>query len=135
MDNKITKFSIFAKMKYGIVILIFFWLFRPLAPIVEYVANYDYIANELCENKDNKKLNCKGKCYLSKEIAKTQTEESTENKPRFSLDWGVYFFQETQNYPLSSENLAWNDTFSTGYPYDLYQLLYFSSVFHPPILV
>lgn len=122
-------------MKHCIVILTFFWLFRPLVPVIEYMANYDYITTELCENKDNTELDCDGKCYLSKEIAKTQTEDSTDNKPRFSLDWGFYFFEHTENYPIFSGKFIWKNTFSTGYPCDLYQYLHISSVFHPPILV
>lgn len=122
-------------MKYIMVILTFFWLFRPFVPIVEYVANYDYIVNKLCENKENKEMDCEGKCYLSKKIAKTQTEDSTENKPHFSFDWGTFFFQKTENFNLFSTKFTWKETFLTGFPYDLYQYLHISSVFHPPILV
>lgn len=42
----------------------------PALPILEYWLNYDYIANELCENKDNPLLGCNGKCYLEKQVDK-----------------------------------------------------------------
>jgi len=56
---------------------IFFYLLyllamvKPLVPIIEYYANYDYIVTELCENKDKPYLECNGKCYLEKQLKKT----------------------------------------------------------------
>ena len=53
---------------------IFFYLLyllamvRPIMPIIEYYGNYDYIATELCENKDKPYLECNGKCYLEKQL-------------------------------------------------------------------
>ncbi|WP_456377401.1 hypothetical protein [Lutibacter sp.] len=43
---------------------------RPLVPIIEYHANYDYIATVLCENRDKPYLECNGKCYLEKQLKK-----------------------------------------------------------------
>ena len=37
-------------------------------PIIDYYANYDYIATVLCENKDKPYLECDGKCYLKKQL-------------------------------------------------------------------
>lgn len=53
-------------------------LVKPLWPIAEYVMNYDYIVNVLCENKDKPQLKCDGKCYLSKQLAK-EAEQSKSN--------------------------------------------------------
>lgn len=53
-------------------------LAKPLYPIAEYIVNYDYIVNNLCENRDKPALNCDGKCYLSKLLAK-ESKESEEN--------------------------------------------------------
>ena len=39
-------------------------MLRPLLPVLIYYANYDYIATELCVNKDKPYLECNGKCYL-----------------------------------------------------------------------
>ncbi|AKA35452.1 hypothetical protein [Flagellimonas lutaonensis] len=58
-------------MKSWVVLLVTsIMLLKPLWPIAEYIANYDYIANTLCENKDRPQLQCNGKCYLSKQLAK-----------------------------------------------------------------
>ena len=53
-------------------------LVRPLWPIAEYIMNYDYIVKVLCENKDKPQLQCDGKCYLAKQLAK-ESGESEEN--------------------------------------------------------
>jgi hypothetical protein len=45
--------------------------------VAYYHLNQDYIAANLCENKDNVAMNCKGKCYLNK---KMNTQEKHENK-------------------------------------------------------
>lgn len=44
---------------------------RPVLPVIEYYANYDYIASVLCENRDKPYLECNGKCYLEKQLNKT----------------------------------------------------------------
>jgi len=65
-------------MKSVVLILVAFtMLFKPLWPVVDYVANYEYIINVLCENKDKPELKCNGKCYLGKQLAK-EVQESEE---------------------------------------------------------
>jgi hypothetical protein len=55
-------------------------LLKPGLPVVEYVLNYDYIANELCINKDNKNLHCNGKCHLKSKLADA-SESADKNLP------------------------------------------------------
>src|SRR5690625_3481286 len=57
-------------MKNFILILSVLMLVKPVWPIVEYITKYDYIISVLCENKDQPELECNGKCYLSKQLAK-----------------------------------------------------------------
>lgn len=45
-------------------------LAKPFWPVMDYMVNYDYIVNTLCENRDKPEMNCNGKCHLSKELAK-----------------------------------------------------------------
>lgn len=40
--------------------------------------NYDYIVNVLCENKDKPQMQCNGKCYLAKQLAK-ESKQNHEN--------------------------------------------------------
>ncbi|EDO25943.1 predicted protein, partial [Nematostella vectensis] len=48
--------------------------------IAWYEINKDYIAAELCENKDKPELQCAGKCYLKKQIDKVEESGDTEDK-------------------------------------------------------
>ena len=45
-------------------------LIQPALPVLEYLINYDYIVNELCENRDKPVLTCNGKCYLGDQVEK-----------------------------------------------------------------
>jgi hypothetical protein len=73
---------------------IFFYLLyllamvKPLAPIIEYYSNYDYIASVLCENKDKPYLECNGKCYLEKQLKKTNhtNHEHKSTIPSINFD-------------------------------------------------
>lgn len=62
-------------MKQIILILTFAILFKPVWPLVEYIVNYDYIVENLCENRSKPMLNCNGKCYLAKILAEESKEE------------------------------------------------------------
>lgn len=44
-------------------------------PVFNYITNYDYISQELCENKDKPELECNGKCYLYKQTRAVQEEQ------------------------------------------------------------
>ncbi|SRR5690606_7132336 len=59
---------------YVVLIVAITMLVKPLWPIVEYVTNYDYIAEVLCVNRERPELNCDGKCYLAQLLAKEQRE-------------------------------------------------------------
>ncbi|UJH68468.1 hypothetical protein [Allomuricauda sp. SCSIO 65647] len=63
---------------YVVLLVTAMMLIKPLWPIAEYIANYDYITNVLCENRDKPQLQCNGKCYLSKQLAK-EAEQNDQN--------------------------------------------------------
>ena len=73
---------------------IFFYLLyllamvRPLAPLIEYSVNYNYIATVLCENKDKPYLECNGKCYLEKQLKKVNHDNHEHNStiPQINFD-------------------------------------------------
>lgn len=80
MRNQI--FGIFFYLLYVLAMV------RPIMPIIEYHANYDYIANVLCENRDKPYLECNGKCYLEKQLKKI-TNDSHDHKstiPQINFD-------------------------------------------------
>lgn len=111
-------------------------LTKPLWPVLEYVVNYDYVVNVLCENKDKPKMKCNGKCHLSKELAK---EAGAEDKnpfngktakteiPQFIISENIieYIFSSTGSL-ISEENI--------GYRSNLNPSLITSKILHPPQL-
>ncbi len=48
-------------------------------PVINYLANYEYISQELCENKDNPEMHCNGKCYLYKQTRAIQEEQEEKD--------------------------------------------------------
>lgn len=69
-------------------------LFKPLWPLAEYIANYDYIVNNLCKNRDVPELKCNGKCYLAELLAKEngQPEENPFESPKVQYSWSEILF-------------------------------------------
>lgn len=79
-------------MKSFWIILSFVFLIHPILPVVEYVVNYDYIANVLCINKEKEASTCNGKCHLGKEIAKDYDNNTKKNKPvKAEFNFGLFF--------------------------------------------
>lgn len=56
-------------------------LLKPLWPLAEYLIYYDYIVENLCENKDEPMLNCDGKCYLAKMLAAESSQSHHTDNP------------------------------------------------------
>ncbi|MGB5242101.1 MAG: hypothetical protein WBN16_06805 [Lutimonas sp.] len=52
-------------------------IIQPAIPILDYLLNYNYIANQLCENREKPVLACNGKCYLEKQISKQNPEQNS----------------------------------------------------------
>lgn len=126
----------FCSVKNVILILTaVFLLTKPLWPVVDYVLNYDYIVNVLCENTDKPEMECDGKCYLSKELAKEATSDTnpfngTNSKgeiPQFIISESIKEYSFTAKTEISSdENL--------GFKPNLNSALFTSKILHPPRL-
>ena len=118
-------------MKFTLHILLAFYLvLKPLAPVLDYAVNYDYISKVLCINKDKPQIHCNGKCYVGKELAKneSQNDSKTKNSVQKVLDFYVpeavakiAVFRKLTFAPLHFNYLA-------GYSY-----LFLSHIFRPPV--
>ena len=53
----------------------------PYLPYIDYLINKEFIAKELCENKDKPALKCHGKCHLEKQIKKVAKKEKKGTTP------------------------------------------------------
>jgi len=92
-------------MKHLILFVAIIMLIKPLWPLAEYAVNYDYIVENLCENRATPSLHCDGKCYLAKQLAK-ESEGSDKNPfegKRFNLEI-QYISSFDQLFVLGSDN-------------------------------
>ena len=72
-------------MKTGIVssfllLVLTAYLIIPVLPVFDYLIHKDYIAKNLCVNRNKPHSCCKGKCYLVKQLKKTSTNAEGESK-------------------------------------------------------
>src|SRR5690606_11126980 len=85
-------------MKHVVLFVAIIMLMKPLWPLAEYAINYDYIVENLCENRDTPSLHCDGKCKLAKQLAR-ESEGSDKNPfegKRFNIE--IQYFSSF--YPL-----------------------------------
>lgn len=121
------------KLLYSILFT-FYMVFRPLIPMVEYAVNYKYIVNTLCVNKSKPEIHCNGKCYLSKELAKTNndTESTPFNKAKNSgqkiLD--IYILPEITELIITEKIPFFNFSFTYE---TAYSFLFLQHIFKPPV--
>lgn len=115
------------------IFLTLYMVFRPLIPLIEYAVNYDYISTVLCINKSKPDLHCNGKCYLSKELAKTNDSGSsplskTKNSGQKILD--ICTLPEIASIDKAERFLSLNFNFlyKTAYAF-----LFLKHIFKPPV--
>lgn len=69
--------------------------------VAYYRVNQDYIAKNLCENRDKPKMNCNGQCYLAKQLKAQEEKESKSANDRLEkLPEIILAFQEILDSPL-----------------------------------
>lgn len=96
--------------------------------IGQFVLNQDYIAQELCENKEEPELECNGKCYLSKELKKDGERKNDEKTSKVEVllfcDCKIESFELLNKIEVEkSEFSNYSAKLTNGFE---------SGVFHPP---
>jgi|LGVD01.1.fsa_nt_gb hypothetical protein len=71
-------------------------------PVFNYIANYEYISQELCENKDKPELECNGKCYLLKQTRALEEEQEEKEATISEILNLEYSTSDTFSYSLSN---------------------------------
>ena len=113
------------------ILLLLTQTFSKWFMVAGYTINKDYIAKNLCENRDKPKLLCNGKCQLAKKMAAEESSPNSSNsaviKLPFSEVWCndisttvVAFF--TPDKPLHNSFYLIKETSS-----------FLSSIFRPPL--
>lgn len=109
--------------------------FRPLIPILDYVVNYQYIVEELCENREKPEMLCNGKCYLAKEMAKTaeESQPSKDNTKIAIVKLVDVFISEKQIRFIKTNEFTFEEKVEFAYQ-NLYSFYYTSKPIKPPIV-
>ncbi|MDN5200357.1 hypothetical protein QQ008_03270 [Fulvivirgaceae bacterium BMA10] len=119
-----------ALLAIGFIFLYLGGLLKPIAPLIEYYANQDYIAEFLCINKDEPITVCNGQCYLANKLKDSQQEENQEALPGVKMEdypIGIRFNIEVEE--LRCHYIQGASTPSSN----LYHYLYSKAIFHPPV--
>jgi hypothetical protein len=100
-------------------------------PLVNYAINYDYIVKNLCENRNIPQSTCKGKCYVEKELAKTEKQSNNSQTIKISgldvfLSNEILSFSDKNQFdiPIKNSNSAYINFHTSEY---------YSRIFHPPL--
>ena len=93
-----------------------------------YYINRNYIAQNLCENKDKPNLHCCGKCFLKKQL---KNQERQEQSPYAGKDkTEILLFTPAKSFVFNSYQVRLKREY---HPYHNSILVSFPhSVFHPP---
>lgn len=109
-------------------------LVQPALPILEYLINYDYIVNELCENRDKPIMDCNGKCYLGDQVDKQldlDTEHQIPMPPAIDFEKFISLTSSiVAELPLNDEALLHTPRVVKN----LKDMLFASSLLRPPIV-
>ncbi|KPE50307.1 hypothetical protein AOB46_14805 [Chryseobacterium indologenes] len=120
-------------MRFFISIFIIFAIaVRPVLPLINYAVNYDYIVKNLCENKSIPQSTCKGKCYVEKELAKTEKQSNNSQTVKIAgLD--VFISNDIISFSSQQEGLI-SPGKEISVSHSFYTSEYFSRIFHPPLV-
>jgi len=104
---------------------------RPVLPLINYAVNYDYIVKNLCENRNVPQSTCKGKCYVEKELAKTEKQSNTSQNIKIA---GLDVFLSNEIFSFSNKNLLDISIKNPDSDYHNFHISEYSSrIFRPPL--
>lgn len=109
-------------------------MLKPILPTIIYYANYDYIATELCENKEKPEMGCHGKCYLEK--LQIKIEPITQDDKPIAIEYLFVKEYPVTTLDVNSYNSVVLDVFkrlkNPNYSRHFVMSEYSISIFHPP---
>jgi len=97
---------------------------------IKFLLNRQYIANNLCENRSKPQMNCKGKCYLKKQMQQESRDPGQDAAMLKNFNIELFFpeqyqtVQEPVNTALFTAFFPLNQT--------LHLSGYVGMIFHPP---
>ena len=125
--------SLFHKiLVYSFLVSFVYNILLPSFILVEFKVNQEFIAANLCVDKDIKESSCKGKCQLKKSLAKVEKANEKRNDFVENIESHItsLFIEETQKYLFASKIFnnkkpsIYHNSVSSGFE---------KSLFRPPI--
>lgn len=105
--------------------------FSQVVIVAQYYANKDYIAKNLCENRNKPMMHCDGKCCLKKKLAKEGKDQAPSSPRSQKNEQVVNLFCLNTRFEL--KHFAQTSRRNTYFSYnDLHTSSFHHSVFHPP---
>lgn len=98
---------------------------------MDFCLNRNYIAQNLCENRNNPDSHCAGSCYLKKELKKDS--EQQQKYERVPFQTSVYVVPAVLNKPQNNLQKL-NKTKVSNYIPVLKLQDFVESAFHPPLI-
>jgi hypothetical protein len=115
-----------------LILLLMTQTFSSWIVVITFNLNRDFIAKNLCENRDLPKLNCKGNCVLMKKMKQEQKQEQNAPTPVkleiTSIVLSSTSFFATIDIPGLSSNIPYSNAGNSGKPIDRA-----ADIFHPPL--
>jgi hypothetical protein len=105
--------------------------FSQFAIVINFLANQEFIAQNLCENIEKPELECHGKCYLTKKLKEDEKQKGNDK----IVQSEVILYVDSKSVEIVSEQF-----FITEKEKLYFNLLekkvngFSSDIFHPPIL-
>jgi hypothetical protein len=116
------------------ILLLLTQVFSKWLMVIDYAVNKDYIAKNLCENRNKPTLHCNGKCQLMKKMAveddqsnKTTSGSSVAKTPFTEVLFNAAF--SLISLATSASDCLYNDFYLVAIPSSFH-----SSIFHPPLV-
>lgn len=98
--------------------------------VASFYAQKDYIARNLCENRDKPQMHCEGKCCLKKKLAKDSQNQAPGPRSQKSPEVVTLFFTNPSIaihaplfFSVPDVHIPFNELGTISFP---------RSVFHPP---
>ena len=108
---------------YTSALLFLIYYFRAALPYIEYEINKEYIAENLCQNKDKPRMKCKGKCYLKKQVKKAEKEEKKQNPFITSENSLLFYFTAEQTLHIPIQKTITNFKSESFYSFEYIAIL------------
>ncbi|MDE5487772.1 hypothetical protein [Elizabethkingia meningoseptica] len=108
---------------------------RPVLPLLDYVVNYDYIVNKLCENRNKPFENCLGKCYLTKELVKASENVPKQENSKIGNSGFIDSFIINETFSFKALlSVAGIKTKLNSFYASFYNFALHPRIFHPPLI-